>query len=358
MYTTFIIDEIGNRKIIMDWRGSPRFSWNEVKVGDLLSEYPNHCAGLKFAHFWTGDDWHSQNNIQHTPEFGYLPNFLGVDLPSPRTILDDTGPHTRISGDKSAPSYLPVEIPDQAFDLQRGKPRIRCTICAWNLGHQAPFCQKLPNPKVQPPTPPEPDNLAIFLRQIISKGATTRRELANMFTHKNRWRDLDRWLEIEKKKKDSIYLPTEEKCRRLLSNFSNDVVVEALEAINKDISISNDWKEWLTWEDIYEYPDWASVVLTTEGKRYHHHYCGRDTDDLSEVLSTKFINYHLDERNITILQENWKNKDQHWISFAISIDEHLTSEDLSTLEKKLEHSLIWNQTERFYFGITQRLDVL
>ena len=23
MYTTFILDEVGNRKIIMDWRGNP-----------------------------------------------------------------------------------------------------------------------------------------------------------------------------------------------------------------------------------------------------------------------------------------------------------------------------------------------
>ena len=133
MYTTFILDEVGNRKIIMDWRGSPPFDWNEVKVADLLSRYPNHCAGLVFGYFWTGDDWHPQQNRIVTPKYGRLPNFKGPDLPSPRTPLEDTDPHVRKSEDKSAPSYLPVEVEDKASDQKREDLDSMCDLCLiWN----------------------------------------------------------------------------------------------------------------------------------------------------------------------------------------------------------------------------------
>ena len=97
MYTTFILDEVGNRKIIMDWRGSPPFDWNEVKVADLLSQYPNHCAGLTFGYFWTGDDWHPQQNRIVSP---VIPSIKVQTCPAQNTF-GRTGPHTRKSEDRS-----------------------------------------------------------------------------------------------------------------------------------------------------------------------------------------------------------------------------------------------------------------
>ena len=154
MYTTFVLDEVGNRKNYHGLAGNPPFDWNEVKVADLLSQY-QIIVRATFGYFWTGDDWHPQQNRIVSPKYGCLPNFKGPDLPSPRTPLEDTGPHTRKSEDRSAPSHLPVEVEDKASDLEQGRPRVRCAICAWNLALQAPF-DRAPAPEKRPDKPPAP----------------------------------------------------------------------------------------------------------------------------------------------------------------------------------------------------------
>ena len=145
------------------------------------------------------------------------PNFRGPDLPSPRIPLEDTGPHTRKSEDKSAPSYLPVEVEDTPSDLEKGRPRIRCAICAWNLELQSPFHRTLPDPEQRPEKPPAPNQFATMMRSLIEEGRVTRRQLGDALIGNNRWRNLDRWLDTAQEGKKKFYAPRPEQCARLLS---------------------------------------------------------------------------------------------------------------------------------------------
>lgn len=72
MYTTFIIDELGNQKIIMDWRGSPPFGWSEVTIEQLRASHPNHLHGLELGSYYTGDDWSEMSGVSVSPEAGLL----------------------------------------------------------------------------------------------------------------------------------------------------------------------------------------------------------------------------------------------------------------------------------------------
>ena len=237
----------------MDWRGSPPFDWNEVKVADLLSQYPNHCAGLTFGYFWTGDDWHPQQNRIVSPKYGCLPNFKGPDLPSPRTPLEDTGPHTRKSEDKSAPSDFPVEVEDKASDPNKGRPRIRCAICAWNLELQSPFYRTVPDPEPRPDKPPAPNQFATMLRSLIEEGRATRRQLGDALIGNQRWRNLDRWLDKAQEGKKKFYAPLPEQCARLLSVVDDVDAKLYLEAIEADKVNFQRNQEWATWREIHQY---------------------------------------------------------------------------------------------------------
>ena len=166
------------------------------------------CSTDVWILLWTGDDWHSQQNRIVSPKYGCLPNFRGPDLPSPRTPLEDTGPHTRKSEDKSAPSYLPVEVEDTASDLSKGRPRIRCAICAWNLERKTPFDRTLPEPDKRPDKPPTPNQFATMMRSLIQEGRVTRRQLGDALVGNNRWRNLDRWLDTGQEGKKKVLCST------------------------------------------------------------------------------------------------------------------------------------------------------
>lgn len=349
MYTTFILDEVGNRKIMMDWRGNPRFRWNEVKVADLLSQYPNHCAGLTFGYFWTGDDWHPQQNLIVSPKYGLLPNFEGPDLPSPRTPLEDTGPHTRKSEDRSAPSYLPVEVEDKPSDLNRGRPRIRCAICAWNLELQAPFDRRLPAPEKRPDKPPAPNQFATMMRKLIKEGRVTRRQLGSVLIGKNRWRNLDRWLDIDQEGKKKFYVPCPEQCVKLLSVVGEVDVVAYQEAILADQENFKRIQQWAAWQEMHRYPEWATVEEEGDILWYHHHHCGRSTTDTAEVVSHQVQRVEINDQAITILHEEWQDQDKRWTSIAIP------KGDVTPKSLKIHFSNIqdWSETEHFYFGVCE-----
>ena len=347
MYTTFILDEVGNRKIIMDWRGSPRFKWNEVKVADLLSQYPNHCAGLTFGYFWTGDDWHPQQNRVVSPKYGCLPSFKGPDLPSPRTPLENTGPHTRKSGDKSAPSYLPVEVEDKASDVIKGRPRIRCAICAWNLGLQGPFERTLPGPEPRPEKPPLPNQFATMIRNLIQEGKVTRRQLGESLIGNHRWRNLDRWMDTDQAGKKKFYAPRPEQCTRLLSVVGVDVGLY-LEAIEEDKTNFKRTQQWSGWQEMHSYPEWATVEDKDDEVWYHHHHCGRSTRDLSEVISHRVVSIEIEGRTLAVLLEDWKEGDRSWQSIAVPKGDSVNQ---TMLEKQFPLATEWQETDCFYFGI-------
>ena len=348
MYTTFILDEVGNRKIIMDWRGDPPFQWNEVKVADLLSQYPNYCAGLTFGYFWTGDDWHPQQNQIVSPKYGCLPNFKGPDLPSPRTPLEDTGPHTRKSEDKSAPSYLPVEVEDKASDVNKGRPRVRCAICAWNLELQAPFDRTLPAPEKRPAKPPAPNQFATMMRGLIKAGRVTRRQLGETLIGNNRWRNLDRWLDTDQEGKKKFYAPRPEQCAKLLSVVVDVDVELYLEAIETDKLNFQRNQEWSTWREIHQYPAWARVEKVDDEVWYHHHHCGRRTNDLAEVTSYQVLSVEIDGVCVSVLQEDWIEGEKSWRSIAVQKDDSVNQLILATHFTQVTD---WQETERFHFGI-------
>lgn len=349
MYTTFILDEVGNRKIIMDWRGSPPFDWNEIKVADLLSQYPNHCAGLTFGYFWTGDDWHPQQNRIVGPKYGFLPNFKGPDLPSPRTPLEDTGPHTRKSGDRSAPSYLPVEVEDKAGDVNKGEPRIRCAICAWNLELQAPFHRTLPEPEQRPEKPPAPNQFAKMMRRLIEEGKVTRRQLGEALIGNHRWRNLDRWLDVDQEGKKKFYAPRPEQCARLLSVVGEVDLAPYQDAILVDQQNFKRLQQWSAWQEIHRYPEWATLEEEENTLWYHHHHCGRSTTDSAKVVSHQVQSVEINDRSISILHEEWHDQDKRWISIAIPKGD-LSQSILEAYFTDIRH---WSETDRFYFGIRE-----
>lgn len=58
MITTYVVDEVGNVKLIIDWMGSPPFKQREVQDPSVfLASHPNHSAGLEFANYYTGDSY-------------------------------------------------------------------------------------------------------------------------------------------------------------------------------------------------------------------------------------------------------------------------------------------------------------
>ena len=347
MYTTFIIDEVGNRKIIMDWRGKPRFKWNEVKVSDLLSQYPNHCAGLTFGYFWTGDDWQPQQNRIVSPKYGCLPNFKGPDLPSPRTPLEDIGPQTRKSDDRSAPSYLPVEVEDKPSDLNRGRPRIRCAICAWNLELQAPFDRMLPAPEKRPDKPPAPNQFATMIRRLIEEGRVTRRQLGEALIGNNRWRNLDRWLDTDQEGKKKFYAPRPEQFARLLSVLGDVDATLYLGAIEADKVNFHRNQEWAAWREIHQYPEWATIEKVDDEVWYHHHYCGRNTADSAEVVDYQVQLVDINGQMISVLQEEWQDQGVRWISITIPKG----GVNQNSLESHFSNVGDWSETEHFYFGV-------
>lgn len=353
MYTTFILDEVGNRKIIMDWRGNPRFQWNEVTVADLLSQYPNHCTGLTFAYFWTGDDWHPQQHKILTPAYGLLPNFLGPDLPSPRRELENTGPHARSNGDKSAPSHLPVECDEMAQKSVIGRPRIRCAICAWNLDLPGPFSRVLPAPEPRPKKPRLPNMFATMMQKLIDEGKTTRRQLGELFVGKNRWRNLDRWLDTSQAGQKRFYAPTTDQCRLLLSGLEGEDVEKYLAAIESDKRNFNLLKQWNSWREIHHYPVWASLEHQNDTLVYHHRYCGRSIDERAEVVRYKIHSMNVDGILVTMLEEEWVLEEKTWIGFAIAktnIERRSAKQLFTDLDLDVDMDE-FHETENFYYGI-------
>ncbi len=354
MYTTFILDEIGNRKIIMDWRGNPPFQWNAVKIESLLASHPNACSGLVFAHFWTGDDWHLQHDRVIGPEFGYLPNFKGPDLPAPRTRLVSNAVYTRASGDREAPSYLPVRIDAVAADQERGRPRIRCGLCAWNIGVDPAFAQALPAPEKQPPKPDAPNRFARRMQQLIEEGRTSRKALANVFSHKGRWRELDRWLHRTETKGDRLYQPTRTQLTQLCTAIDMPPEQELVDSLQADLDNFKQQKVWEGWRLLYSYPQWASTLASPAGLMYQHHYCGRTTHELSQVHAVRSMQVPLRDQVIDILVEDWGMRAQRWTSYVVhagcTIEEESAKKE--AVASAVGSSLYWLKTERFLFGCT------
>jgi len=356
MYTTFVLDELGNKKIIMDWRGTPPFQWNEVKIEDLLSSHPNHCAGLEFAHFWTGDDWHLQHNHRASPDYGYLPNFKGPDLPSPRSRLERNGTYTRSSSEKDAPSYLPVQINVEPSEPNRGTPRIRCGLCAWNLGMDERFALQLPPPESQPPQPPNHNRFASILHTLIAEEKTSREKMANAFSHKGRWRDLDRWLNNIQSKDERLYLPQKYQLKKLCSAIIDPPIHELEAAISADRENFKRKKQWQQWQLMFSYPEWATLEFKNDGTWYHHHHCGRSTHDRAEVTTVQMLQIPYQDRHIDILMEHWKQETASWKSYALTIEQVNTIPATalqSIMEQLIKEPFHWKHTAKFHFASTQ-----
>ena len=319
MYTTFVIDEVGNRKIIMDWRGNPPFQWNEVKVEDFLVSHPNSCSGLEFAHYYTGDDYGEQEDKIVTPEFCLLPDFKTPDLPCPRKPLLRTGLYTRPPADadseadesdcffscgycdwrgrfseitkRSMSKYFidwtcpncgeeqasgglsepqpPVRI-KASNDDPGARPRLRCGLCAWSEGLPEPFGLQMP--------------ALISLNEARRTGVTP------------------------------------------------------------------------------GYPNWANVDTRDNGIWFVHSHCGRTTHDLAEVTKEpELLSLDWEGHALSVVREHWRLGNQRWASCGLLredaggvVQESLSSAIALLLQLEEAHDLHWETTPRFLFGRTAR----
>ena len=225
MYTTFIIDEAGNRRITMDWFESTNapFNWCETTVERLVESHPNHTAGLEFAYYYTGDDYRPQSGRYVSPAFGLLPDFQSPDLPAPRAPLARTGEHTRTSEESRS---VPVRKEVGAVG-PTGRPRVRCGLCAWTLGLPPEWAGPGPEDRPEPAPFETPDHLKTQLKALILAGQTTRRRLATALPHKRRWNLVDRWLGRLEGSKVSA-LPTDAQLETLLTGIDDKDIEVAL----------------------------------------------------------------------------------------------------------------------------------
>ena len=122
-----------------------------------------------------------------------------------------------------------------------------------------------------------------------------------------------------------------------------------LEAIEADRLNFHRNQEWATWREIHQYPEWATIERVDDEVWYHHHHCGRRTTDLAEVVSHQILSIEIDGASVSVLQEDWKEREQYWRSIAIHKDDAVT---LTMLTSHFTQIVDWEETERFYFGIT------
>ena len=349
MYTKFIIDELGNRKIIMDWRGNPPFDWNEIEIETLLESHPNYCKGLEFAEYYTGDDWHLQHNVMVTPEYGLLPDFKKPDLPCPRTQLEPNGKHTReLSEDNSLPSRIDAKPVDASF----GRPRVRCGLCARSLGFSPPFTVKPIIPEESPQKPPEANRFATYLQILITEGRTSREKMGEAFDHNSRWRDIDRWLGKISRKNNQPYLPSIEKIQVLASVIEEPSLKILIESRASDKENYRLMEKWRNWQQRYRYQEWATIEHRENGAWYQHNHCGRCTHDLSEVVEATMNSGYCDEQKVEFLVESWQRGAAKWKSYAFVREQigDLSQEELSLLIGEIQSALQWIQTEKFIFA--------
>ena len=157
----------------------------------------------------------------------------------------------------------------------------------------------------------------------------------------------NRWLDTDQEGK-KFYAPRPEQCVKLLS-VVGDVDAELyLEAIETDKLNFKRNQEWSTWREIHRYPAWATVEKVDDEVWYHHHHCGRSTNDLAEVTSYQILSVEMDGVCVSVLQEDWIEGSKSWRSIAIQKDD---SVNLMMLSKHLTQAIEWQETERFYFGI-------
>ena len=241
----------------------------------------------------------------------------------------------------------------------RGRPRIRCGLCAWNLGVNPSFSQTLPAPDTRPPKPPPSNRFAQCIQQLIAEGRTSREALANTFSHKGRWRNIDRWLQRTGSKRDRLHQPTKEQLQTLSTAIDSPPMELLQESIQADLEHFQKRKEWENWRLFHTFPQWAHVEVKADGLWYHHHHCGRATHDLSEVTKIESVHVNVQEDTIPVLVEHWKNKERVWKSYALC-HAHLTIAE-ETIKKKVEaltqSPLSWFKTDRFLFGTTGSIGV-
>ncbi len=354
MYTTFIVDEVGNRRIIMDWfkETNPTFGWSEVSIETLLESHPNHTAGLEFAYYYTGDDYRPQSGLAVSAEYGLLPDFKQPDLPAPRCALSRTGQHTRQSGDRS-----PVPVRHQIGALSdAAQPRIRCGLCAWNLGVPSEFSGPSPR-RNEPPLPAEePDHLSRCLNMLIANGQTTRRRLAESTSHKRRWNLIDLWCH-RIQAKCLPQLPSDLQLEALFTAI-DDAPTEALrDALAHDRLHLTRQREVRRWRPRLAYPDWATREDAWDGPWYRHHHCGRTTHDLAYLSQAPEVVTLLERgERVTALVERWRWCDLRWSSLAVPTGVPLNrplSEFSGSIRAALGaeafDKLRWAQTDSFTF---------
>jgi hypothetical protein len=408
MYTTFLIDEFGNQKIIMDWRDSPPFDWSEVTVDQLRASHPNHLHGLEFGYYYTGDDWRSMSGTSVGPEAGLLPDFKNPDLPCPRQTFESKAARTRDkpTAEKSAPTTLnctscgwtggldTVKIldresryfydwvcptcdtenagghfPDKNLPIRSDikaytpsmKPRLRCGLCAWSEALPEPFGLRLPSPEQCPPKPDSADTFSKLIINLVSSGKTNRRSMANALGIKKPWKYVDAWLKPQPGLNPRYMFPDDQKLQLVAGSIDQEeVTVEALKhLVAQDSKNYIKLQEWNKWKLRYRYPDWATTVTKPDGVWYTHLHCERTTHDLSEVASKPELrSLTFASRIIEFVKEEWVNDLEKWTSYAFLKSELQTpcSEFTSTLrnELKVEESISirWSSTVKFWFAIT------
>jgi len=358
VYTTFIVDEVGNRRVVMDWFKSTNapFDWNEVTVESLLESHPNHCSGLEFAYYFTGDDCHPQSGNYVSGDYGLLPDFSQPDLPAPRTPLARTGQYTRESDHRAS---VPVRY--EAKDLKESsKSRVRCGLCAWSLGLQDSF--NGPGPIIEsPPSSAETANhFAKILTGLIADGRTSRRRLAEAISHKKRWALVDRWC-VNLTAGSLPRFPSDVQLKELLLGIDDPPVDALRKALMHDREHTVLEARYTRWRPMTRYPSWATLSNRSDGRWYHHVHCGRDTHDLAEVSHVPdAVALTIDGTSLNVLVEKWRNLESSWLSVAIPQSDgyewsrealEQTVRTLLNLDKST--TLRTQSTDRFTFVCTE-----
>ena len=353
MYTTFIVDEVGNRKIVMDWFKStqPTFGWSEVSVESLLESHPNHTAGLEFAYYYTGDDYRPQSDVYVGAEYGLLPDFRAPDLPAPRTPLERRGNHTRTSEERTS---VPVRYAVKEVG-SRAQPRVRCGLCAWNLGLPSEWSGLGPEQNSPPPVAETSDHLSRVLNQLIKTGRTSRRRLAESLSHKKRWALVDRWCHATVGQ-NLPASPSEAQLEELLSAIDDAPSQSLKDAVEHDREHRARETATLRWRALRRYHSWAEVIQTDDGAWYRHLHCGRMTHDLEEVTELpKIVRIVAPDGPIEAVLERWSWGEMRWSSLALlrtemsASPEHLAESARSAMGLSDEVSLSYTSTDRFLF---------
>ena len=154
--------------------------------------------------FWTGDDWHPQQNQIVSPKYGCLPNFKGPDLPSPRTPFRRIQVHTPENRKMNPPPVIsPLKLKIKPVTRIRVSLvfDVHCVHGIWNFNRL--FIVRYPNQSNVQRKPPAPNQFATMMRSLIEEGRVTRRQLGETLIGNHR----GGWIQRRKGRKSQSSVP-------------------------------------------------------------------------------------------------------------------------------------------------------